>query len=134
MSNPTTESRAMTSFAWGDPMLAQLAGSDAQAHGTDALGTVVRAMRSEPEPLDAGAMGNASTSLFSGFRWPWLPDANERPEGFQGASEAVGAALGVPVGGVGALGSETLQRGAWGLLGVALVVVGAAALTLGGKT
>lgn len=120
---PTNESGAFLTVTWGDPLLAQLAGSDATAVGSDALGTVTRNMRTEPEPLDVGPFGSWRDSILSRFAPREGPTMSNTP-----AAETLGrlgADLGLP-----SLGGAP-ERIAWGALGVLLVAIGAAALVWG---
>lgn len=120
---PTTESAAFVRAQWGDPMLANLAGTTARADGPDPASAAVRGMTTEPESLDVRPFG-AGAGILAPLQLalPWLPSADDSKAQVDAVTPPGGAAglLGLPPN----LGS----RVGFGALGLGLALLGAYAL------
>lgn len=127
---PSYESTAFYSVDWGDPLLANLAGTTARATGDDPVSGVVRGMKSSPEGLDVRPFGSGAGILealqLDGLqdRLPGLPAPGQDFRDVSPDSASGGALFGL----LPSLPDNLGSRVGFGALGLGLVLIGAFAL------
>lgn len=119
---PSAESAAFVRVEWGDPLLANLAGSTARADGPDPVSVAARGMTTDPEPLDVRPFG-AGAGILAPLAWPWLPAPDEALEDVAPLIPDARSALGLP-----SLPADLGPRLGFGALGLGLALLGAYAL------